>query len=410
MALGKCTITNLSRISGVKPYSSPWHQVVAKSKFNLWMLSFGLIELILSTLDCGEGIVLSVDDTTCLHKGPKVFGRAKHRDGVRSSQGTMIPLMGHKWVVISINVRIPGSQRHWALPVCVGLCKSSDFAKRAGRRHKTPTHIARLLVARIRRRFPTLRFVLVGDQGYGSHETAKTMLRVSSTLISKFFPDAVLHDPPGPKIPGTVGRAQKTKGRRLERPRDIVDAMTLDDVEDTQVTWYGGKKRTVKLVTGTGHWYRRGGGLVEVRWVFVRDVTGTHRDEYLYSTDVELTPEEIVSLYTSRWAIEVTFQECKAHLKIENTAVWSQTSVLNLVPLLFGCYSAVVLMYLRLGTHHPVTMWPGKTSITFSDMITTLRRTSWDETLFRDTPAAVGASRNYSVSKEQILNALCQTG
>ena len=45
------------------------------------------------------------------------------------------------------------------------------------------------------------------------------------------------------------------------------------------VNWYGGQSRRVEVVTGTGHWYQSGAGRVEVLWVFVHDLTGTHRDE-----------------------------------------------------------------------------------------------------------------------------------
>ena len=51
------------------------------------------------------------------------------------------------------------------------------------------------------------------------------------------------------------------------------------------MAWYGGGTRRVETVTGTGHWYKGGNGLVPIRWVFVRDTTGTHRDEYLFTTD-----------------------------------------------------------------------------------------------------------------------------
>ena len=66
------------------------------------------------------------------------------------------------------------------------------------------------------------------------------------------------------------------------------------------------------LIWGEGHWYKSGGGLVPVRWVFVHDITGTHRDEYFYCTDPATPPQKIVSLYTQRWSIEVTFQEVRA--------------------------------------------------------------------------------------------------
>jgi hypothetical protein len=62
----------------------------------------------------------------------------------------------------------------------------------------------------------------------------------------------------------------------------------------------------VEFVSGTGHWYKGGGGLVPVRWVFVHDLDGTHEDRYFYCTDPALSPSKIVTLYTGRWSIEVT--------------------------------------------------------------------------------------------------------
>ena len=71
------------------------------------------------------------------------------------------------------------------------------------------------------------------------------------------------------------------------------EAPTLD------VAWYGGGRRRVEVVTGTGHWYKSGRPLVAVRWVFVRDLTGTHRDEYFFTTDSTWSPESDRDLHGS---------------------------------------------------------------------------------------------------------------
>jgi hypothetical protein len=42
-------------------------------------------------------------------------------------------------------------------------------------------------------------------------------------------------------------------------------------------------------------WYRIGEDLVAVRWVYVHEGTGTHRDEYVFSTAVTMTPPQIVA-------------------------------------------------------------------------------------------------------------------
>jgi hypothetical protein len=58
---------------------------------------------------------------------------------------------------------------------------------------------------------------------------------------------------------------------------------------------------------------------VPIRWVFVRDLSGTHRDEYFFSTDREMAVAVLIARYTSRWNIETTCQEFPCHLGPETT-------------------------------------------------------------------------------------------
>ena len=98
------------------------------------------------------------------------------------------------------------------------------------------------------------------------------------------------------------------------------------------MSWYGGESRRVELISGgVGHWYKARQGLVPVRWVFVHDIQGTHRDEYFYCTDPTLDPAQIVSLYTARWSIEVTFQEIRAHLGFTTVRALAVTAVCALL-------------------------------------------------------------------------------
>ena len=160
-------------------------------------------------------------------------------------------------------------------------------------------------------RFPDRAFVFVGDAGYGTHEVARFCHRHRArlTLVSKLHPDANLFEPPPPY----AGKGRpRVKGERLPKPRQAVAAAAR--LTRLAVGWYGGGTRRVATVTGTGHWYKAGAGLVPIRWVFVRDLTGTHRDEYFFTTEPDLTPAGVIENYAGRWNIETTFQECRAHL------------------------------------------------------------------------------------------------
>ncbi len=117
-----------------------------------------------------------------------------------------------------------------------------------------------------------------------------------------------------------------------------------------------------------------------VSWVFVRDRTGTHRDSYLFSTDLTLTAAQVIEAYTGRWSIETTFQELRAYLGLETTRGWKERTVLRAAPCLFGLYSVVALLYGQLPaeTAGPgAVTYRGKTEVAFSDAITAVRRQLW---------------------------------
>lgn len=73
------------------------------------------------------------------------------------------------------------------------------------------------------------------------------------------------------------------------------------------------------------HWYRQGQGLVPVRGprhcdlAGVCDLTGSHRDEYFFSTEIRMSIRRIVESFDGRWDIEVTFEEMREHLGLETT-------------------------------------------------------------------------------------------
>jgi hypothetical protein len=178
------------------------------------------------------------------------------------------------------------------------------------------------------------------------------------------------------------------------------------------VSWYGGQSRRVEWVSRTGHWYKGGEGLVAVRWVFVHDLQGTHRDEYFYSTDPTLRPEQIVSLFTGRWSIEVTFQELRAHLGFTTPRNGSEKSVLRTAPCLLGLCSVVSLIFAqhaRVRSVAPLrTAWYARREATFADAITTVRRLLW-ETVLKQSLEQAGVTKLPRRLRRTLLDQLSRT-
>jgi DDE superfamily endonuclease len=334
---GRQTITHIVRTvrHHATGHVSSYPRVFSPRRWSAWELARMLLTFLLHSGVPSGPVLLAGDDTVAERPGPNVFGQGRHRDGVRSTHSYTAYRWGHKWVVVSVLVKFPFATRPWALPVLIALYRDPDWDQAHGTRHQTPAHLARLLLARVIRWFPERQFMFVGDTGYGTSETARLCSRYGRqlTVVSTFYGAAALYEPPPPRTPSTMGRP-RVKGQKLASPQAVV-ANTAERTRLT-VAWYGGSTRDIEVVTGTGHWYRIGEALVEVRWLYVHDGTGTHRDEYFLTTDVTMRPQQMVACSTHRWSIETTFQECREYVKLESTKGYSQPTVLRLTPCLLG--------------------------------------------------------------------------
>jgi hypothetical protein len=378
LGTGRRTVSNLLRTAGglATGHPSSYHSVFSRRRWSTWVLTRRFAP--------GEPIPLACDDTVDEHRGATVYGKGRHRDPVRSTHSYTAWRWGHKWVVLAVLVKFPFASRPWALPVLVALYRTPEWDREHGRRHKTPCELMRQLLAVLIHWSPGRRFVFAGDGGYGTHALARFAHRHRRrlTLVSRFYPDAQLYEPAPEVVGKRPAHRPRKKGEKRPTPEAVVattDRTALD------VSWYGGGRRDIEVVAGTGHWLKSGKGLVPVRWAFVHDVTGTHRDDYFFSTDTEMAPKSIVETFTGRWSVETTFQEMRPYLGLETTRGRSESTVLRAAPCLFGLYSVVALVYERLRSRRRSTArvdWAGKVGATFSDAMATVRRWLWSDWVF----------------------------
>jgi hypothetical protein len=289
LTTGRRTIANLLRSLGplTRGHRTSYQRVLSHAQWSGLQLACLFNRFLLQHFVPSGLIRLAGDDTVDGHKGKHVYGKARHRDPVRSTHSYTTWRYGHRWIVLAVLVQFPWAGRPWALPVLVVLYRSREDNRRRRRPHRTPAQLLCRLLWLLLRWFPDRRFVLVADSGFGSHEVARFTRRYHPrlVLISKFHPQANLYTPP-PRYRGK-GRP-RVKGEALPKPCQVV--AQAQRRRRLTVDWYGGGHRHVTTVTGTGQWYKTGRGLVPVRWVHVRDGSGTHRDEYFYSTDPDLAP------------------------------------------------------------------------------------------------------------------------
>jgi hypothetical protein len=413
LAKGRRTITNLLWAVGDLAEGDPsdYHRVFSRAPWSLWNVGRVLAVAVIELAATDDWIRVIVDCTVAELKGKKVYGKGCHHDAVRSTDTHKAYRWGHRWIVLAVAVKFPFCSRPWALPVLAALYRPEQLNEKEGRRHKTPIQLARGLMSILLNWFPDKKFVLLGDGGYASHDLARFCYRHRHrlALVAKFGPDGALYAPPPPPKRNKKGGRPRVKGKKLKTPEAVVATSRL---RKTTVWWYGATERQVRVCHGHGQWYHAGAGLVPVHWVFVRDEQGTRRDEYFYTTHDAFTPEQVVTLYTLRWNLEVTFQELRAHLGFEKTRQRVPNSVLRMAPCLLGLFSVICLIYHEYLKRHKVTTCDrpcyAKSEPTFTDAIATVRRLFWKETVLAQ-PYFRKACKNLPPKlQEFILDHFCQ--
>src|SRR3954464_15472073 len=168
LTTGRRTVSNLLRTLGHLRQGSPssHHRVLSQARWPGLRLAALLTRFLLRRCWPAGTVTLAGDDTVTEHPGRKVFGKARHRDPVRSSHSYTAWRWGHKWVVLAVLVRFPFATRPWALPVLVALYRSPKDNRERGRPHQTPAQLMQLLLRVLLRWFPDRRFSFAGDAGY----------------------------------------------------------------------------------------------------------------------------------------------------------------------------------------------------------------------------------------------------
>jgi hypothetical protein len=130
-------------------------------------------------------------------------------------------------------------------------------------------------------------------------------------------------------------------------------------------------------------WYHAGLPPVSIRWLLIRDPQGKFNTQALLTTNLAPRSQEMLTWFVRRWAMEVRFEESRAHLGVETPRQWSAPAIGRTTPALFGLYSLVTLMADGLQKEEKdwirQAVWYKKEQATFSDAIALGRRRLWQQ-------------------------------
>jgi uncharacterized membrane protein YjdF len=159
--------------------------------------------------------------------------------------------------------------------------------------------------------------------------------------------------------------------------------------------WYGGQTSTLDYVSGVAVGYANGLPPALIRWVLVRDLSGTRDAQAFLCTDLALEPAAILGRIVFRWRIGTGFQEARQHLGVATQRQGSDLAILRTTPALLGPYALITIWAHGLmaapGTAvrpHTAALY-NKSQPTFGDAIAAVRR-------------VLRAPQDFCVSRHQI--------
>lgn len=411
---GRRTVTAVLRIMGLsgERQFQTYHRVLNRAAWSSWALSRTLLKLLVQTFVPTGPIICGLDDTIERRRGAQIKARGIYRDPVRSSHGHFVKASGLRWLSLMLLAPVPWAKRTWALPCLTCLAPSERFYAGKARAHKKLTDWGRQMVRQLRRWLPNRQLVIVADSSFAAILWLFQLSRLPGQLclIVRFRLDAALYEPAPPRRPGQRGAPRK-KGQRLPTLESVAQNTQTKWKRVVIPAWYGEGRRIVEIVSDTAIWYHSGQPPLPIRWVLIRDPKGKFKTQALLSTDLTVTPVQIIKWFVLRWQLEVTFHEVREHLGVETQRQWSDLAILRTTPALLGLFSLVTLIAHSHAKRRKLPVrqaaWYHKPEPTFSDALALVRRQIWQHACFSSSGSPVDSLKFPPRLQERLLSALC---
>lgn len=243
LARGRRTVASALRASGHSddPHFSNYHQVMNRAVWSLKELSRRLLCLLVRRFVAAGGRVsIVVDETLERRWGRQITMRGHFRDALKSSQGQSVSSPGLRWIVMTLVVSLPWTNRRcWALPFMSVMAPSPETSKRLGVRHKTVAQRTRQMMLQVRRWLPEIEISLVGDSNYSVIELAESCQKQKVRLVAPLRLDAGLYAPPPQRQYNGQGCRPPVKGKRLPKLSSVLSA-EKSKWQRIRVRWYDG--------------------------------------------------------------------------------------------------------------------------------------------------------------------------
>jgi len=366
-ATGRRTICGMVAVMdpSTRKAHDAYHRFVRAGSWRPDRLWAQIVALAVGHLGADGPIVCLLDDTLFHRHGRQVNGAGSYRDAVRSTHSRVVFARGLNLVVLAVRIAPPWGGMPIAIPVGIRLHQKDG--------PKLPA-LAAELMTEFANRLPQRRFVLCADGAYACL-AGDGLPR--STVVSRMRRDAALFESPPPPT-GKRGRP-RSKGQRLPTPPKLAETVT--GWTELDIGWRG--RTETKLVWSRPVlWYGVCPGAM-VLLVVVRDPAGHEPDDFLFTTDLDTNPADVITIYADRWAIEVSYRDVKQLAHGQEPQTWKGQGPERAAHLAFWLHAAVWLCYLSSNGTTPsfnTQPWYSTKRVpAFADALAELRKALWRE-------------------------------
>jgi hypothetical protein len=307
-AVGRRTVASWLRAAGVHDDWKAYYYFISMAGRKADSIAARLLRLLLARLPTGPRLVFALDDTPTKRYGPCVEGAGIHHNPTPGPADSKY-VYGHIWVTLALIVR-------HALWDTIGLPILARLYIRAKDIGKLPRYYRWQFQTKLQQAGELIRWAadvaaatgksvwIVADGFYAKRPVIKVVRWLEVVLISRLRKDATLWTLPPPLKKGQRrGRGQPRKygTQRISLAKRAGQSRGWSEVECVQ---YGQRvRKKVKAFLAT---YRPAYGLIRV--VIVQEPTGP---QFFFSTDPEVSVEDILEVFADRAAIEQDFHDVK---------------------------------------------------------------------------------------------------
>jgi hypothetical protein len=307
-AVGRRTVASWLRAAGIHDDWKAYYYFISMVGRKADSIAARLLRLLLARLPAGPRLLFALDDTPTKRYGPHVEGAGIHHNPTPGPADSKY-VYGHIWVTLALIVR-------HALWDTIGLPILAKLYIRAKDIGKLPGYYRWQFQTKLQQAAELIRWAadlaagtekrvwIVADGFYAKRPVIKVVRSLGVVLISRLRKDATLWTLPPPLKKGQRrGRGQPRKygTRRISLAKRAGQSRGWSEVECVQ---YGQRvRKKVKTFLAT---YRPAYGLIRV--VIVQEPTGP---QFFFSTDPDVSVEEILEVFADRAAIEQNFHDVK---------------------------------------------------------------------------------------------------